>query len=180
MTITIISILIGAIWLLCAKKEKAGCGCISIIIIGIITQLGINCLFDSLKHPTDKFDLRLSNRVESFAKKELPSFIKNRDDIANTMLKIGKKRDKHLEDAKSMRSGEGKKRLKNEAEKLKFNISVIRKKAEDINASIEELYAIKETEDKYTFDIKISNILKKSEDLKAEASAIASDMEKTF
>ena len=177
MTLIIISIIIGTIWLLVGKKENSGCGCFSIIIIGLIVQITINSMIDTPKSPTDKLDLRLSNEIESFAEKELSSFIKNRDDIVNTILKLGEKRDKYLKDAKSIKSKTAKNKLHEEVEKLNTNISVIRKKAEDINESIEELYAIKEIENKDAFETEIRSILKKSEDLKVEASEIASDME---
>lgn len=167
--------------------EKVGLGgCFLIIILLIIPSIyqalesPVKRFFYELKSPSDKLELRLTERVEAFAKEELPSFIKNRDDIANTIVKITQKRKKHIDDAHSIKSNNAKTKLLKEAERLGANIVVIRKKAEDINTSIEDLYAIKETEDKSTFDTKIRAILKKSEDLKAEASAMASDMENAF
>lgn len=173
-----IFILIYIIWLL---LEKLGTlKVVAIIIIAFFIFVGYNYIIDTLKTPTEKLNLKTSTRVEDFAEQELPSFIKNRDDIANTILKMEQKKNKHLEDINSIKSENAKNKLLKEVENLDINISVIRKKAEDINISIEELYAIKETENKDVFKTKIHAILKKSEDLKAEASAMASDMEKTF
>lgn len=153
---------------------------ILIILIGAFIYLGISYIINLLKSPTEKLDLRLPNRIESFANEELSSFVKNRDEIANTVLKMIEKRNKHLKDVNSMKYEKAKEILQEEVQILDSKIDTIRYKAVSINASIEELYAIKQITDENTFDEKIHTILKRSEDLKQEASAMASDMKKTF